>query len=67
MKKQTNYLNQLLKKRVVVITTDAKKLEGILIRVTKYELFLEQIKDNERTGQVFVCFKHAVKYLRYQK
>ncbi|HHA4396977.1 TPA: hypothetical protein ACOBTX_000825 [Enterococcus faecium] len=67
MKEQTNYFNQLLNKRVVVITTDAKKLEGILIRVTKYELFLEQIKDNEKTGQVFICFKHAVKYLRYQK
>ncbi|EMF0203139.1 hypothetical protein NXK88_002387 [Enterococcus hirae] len=67
MKEQTNYFNQLLNKRVVVITTDAKRLEGLLIRVTKYELFLEQIKDNERTGQVFICFKHAVKYLRYQK
>ncbi|EJB2751212.1 hypothetical protein ACMUWJ_002854 [Enterococcus faecalis] len=67
MKKQTNDLNSLLKKRVVVITIDAKKLEGILIRVTKYELFLEQIKDNECTGYVFVCFKHAIKYIRYQK
>ncbi|ELB81132.1 TPA: hypothetical protein IX699_000281 [Enterococcus faecium] len=67
MKEQTNYFNQLLNKRVVVITTNAKKLEGILIKVTKYELFLEQIKDNEKTGQVFICFKHAVKYLRYQK
>jgi len=67
MKEQTNYFNQLLNKHVVVITTDAKRLEGLLIRVTKYELFLEQIKDNERTGQVFICFKHAVKYLRYQK
>lgn len=61
MKEQTNYFNQLLNKRVVVITTNAKKLEGILIKVTKYELFLEQIKDNEKTGQVFICFKHAVK------
>ncbi|HAQ7087864.1 TPA: hypothetical protein IX577_002840, partial [Enterococcus faecium] len=60
MKEQTNYFNQLLNKRVVVITTNAKKLEGILIKVTKYELFLEQIKDNEKTGQVFICFKHAV-------
>ncbi|EMF0420633.1 hypothetical protein IL099_001508 [Enterococcus hirae] len=67
MKNQNNQFNQLLKKRVTVITTDAKKLEGIITRVTKYELFLEQIKDNTATGQVFICFKHAIKYIRYQK
>lgn len=67
MMSQNNHFNQLLKKQVSVITSDAKKIEGILMKATKYELFIEQIKDNKPTGQVFICFKHAVKYIRYQK
>lgn len=44
-----------------------KKVSGVLKGVTKYELYVEQVKDGNKTGQHFVLFKHAVKYIRWQE
>ncbi|WP_279257255.1 hypothetical protein [Enterococcus faecalis] len=59
-------INRLMKKLIVVVTMDGKKVSGVLKGVTKYELYVEQVKDGNKTGQYFVLFKHAVKYIRWQ-
>lgn len=50
----------------LIVTMD-EKVSGVLKGVTKYELYVEQVKDGNKTGQHFVLFKHAVKYIRWQE
>lgn len=64
-KKEQCSLNQLNKKTIVLVTMDGKKVSGILTGVTKYELYIEQVHEGKKTGQMFVFFKHAVKYIRW--
>jgi len=63
-KKEQCSLNQLNKKTIVFVTMDGKKVSGILAGVTKYELYIEQVHEGKK-GQMFVFFKHAVKYIRW--
>ncbi|EHA3992788.1 hypothetical protein JKN29_001642 [Enterococcus faecalis] len=65
-KKRQKNINQLLEKKIVLVTIDGKKVIGLLKRVTKYELYVEQLQEEKKTGQTFVFFKHAVKYMRYK-
>jgi len=59
-------MNQLFKKMVIIVTLDGKKITGILTGVTKYEIYIEQVYEGKKTGQDFVVFKHAVKYIRWE-
>lgn len=49
---------------VNVVTLDQKKLEGVIRAITKYEIHLEQVVDGKRTGELFILFKHSLKYIR---
>ncbi len=56
-------LNFFLNKKVIVVTTDSKRIEGILTFISTYDILIELL-DKQRTRTYMTLFKHALKYVR---
>lgn len=61
-------LNFFLNRKVVIVTIDSKRVEGILIFISTYDIMIEQLdKEKQRTGTYLTLFKHALKYVRCEE
>ncbi|WP_165006557.1 MULTISPECIES: hypothetical protein [unclassified Enterococcus] len=65
LKRTPSGLNFFLNKKVIIVTMDNKRIEGILAFISTYDIMIKQIdKSNQRTGNYMTFFKHALKYVR---
>ncbi|EMF0527753.1 hypothetical protein ACKO6X_002577 [Enterococcus hirae] len=65
LKRTPSGLNFFLNRKVIIVTIDSKRIEGILAFISTYDIMIEQLdKEGTRTGTYMTLFKHALKYVR---
>jgi sRNA-binding regulator protein Hfq len=63
MSKKAPYsMNKFLDKVVKVGLTDGKSLNGKLVHISQYEIFLEVTREG-KAPKVILIMKHAIKYI----